>query len=363
LPWDGIFAQIDREFLRRDWEAAQRGETVPDCRLDGACGQCAACDGELQHIFAERGIERPGPDGIADDGAGGTPASPEGGEQGFDPRNADPTDPGRERDRWRKWRDRSPGKCWHRVVYAKTGDAAFWGHLDFQRQVRLALRRAGLPAAYSQGFNPQPLLKFGPPLPVGVAGDAEMLDLAFTHLAPAWEETLNRHLPAGVRVLASAEVGPVLSGAIDKDVDRYDYRAVLPPPGEGGPEPEASRRAIASFLDTTSRIYLRRRPKGDIEVDVRSLVCGDRLTVEDAPCPETGGAVLNFSLQRPPGEAGLPVFDFLAAVCGGLLPEPRLARVRRTALLARRRNGGWMSPLVRILELNQRLWLRKHLSA
>jgi len=108
---------------------------------------------------------------------------------------------------------------------------------------------------------------------------------------------------------------------------------------------------------------LRRRPKGDIEVDVRPLVCGDHLIVDDSVCPETGGSVLEFSLQRPPGEAGLPVYDFLAAVYGDLLPEPRLARVRRTALLSRRRDGGWTSPLVRIRELNLRRWLRKHLSA
>jgi len=357
LPWDGIFAQIDGDFLRRDWSAAQRGEMVADCRLDGECYLCEACDGELQHVFAV-----PGEEGAV---GGGRPVPVPPGDVApdFDPRNADPADPTRERNCWRKWRDRSPGKCWHRVVYAKTGDAAFWGHLDFQRQIRLALRRAELPAAYSQGFNPKPLLKFGPPLPLGVAGDAEMLDLAFTHHVPAWAELLNRHLPDGVRVLASAKVGPVLPGAIDKDVDRYDYRAVLPPPGEGGPEPDASRRAIASFLAATSWPYLRRRPKGDIEVDVRPLVCGDHLIVDDSVCPETGGSVLEFSLQRPPGEAGLPVYDFLAAVYGDLLPEPRLARVRRTALLSRRRDGGWTSPLVRIRELNLRRWLRKHLSA
>jgi len=355
LPWDGIFAGIDRDFLRHDWEAAQRGETVPDCRLEGDCVQCAACDGDLQHVFAEI------PDVSAVPEAGG--GDPAGEAPPFDPRNADPADPGRERARWIKWRDRSPGKCWYRVVYAKGGDAVFWGHLDFQRHIRLALRRAGLPSAYSQGFNPQPLLKFGPPLPVGVGGDAELMDLAFTRRMPAWEEALNRELPAGVRVSASAEVGPVLPGAIDKDVDRYDYRAVLPPPAEGGPEPGDLRRVIASFLGAASHIHLRRRPKGDIEVDVRPLVCGDRLIVADETCPETGGSVLEFSLQRPPGEAGLPAYDFLAAVCGDLLPEPRLARVRRTALLARRTDGGWTSPLVRIRELNQRYWLRKHLSA
>jgi len=352
LPWDGVFAQIDRDHLRQDWAAAQRGETLHDCRLEDECYSCEACDGDLQHVFAA-------PGSATEAAATGVPApGPD-----FDPRNADPADATREDGRWRKWRDRSPGKCWYRVVYTKEGDAAFWGHLDFQRQVRLALRRAGLPAAYSQGFNPQALLKFGPPLPVGVDGDSELLDLALTRRWPGWEDALNAQLPDGVRVTASTEVGPVLPGAIDKDVDRYDYRVVLPPPGEGGPAEEQARQAITSFLAADKWTYLRRRPKGDIEVDVRPLVCGDRIRVDNETRPTGDGVVLDFSLQRPSGEAGLPVYDFLAAVCGDLLPEPRLARVRRTALLARRRDGGWMSPLVRIRELNLRFWLRKHLSA
>ncbi len=352
LPWDGVFAQVDRDFLRGDWEAAQRAETLEDCRSEGLCTQCEACDDVLDHVFA-----------LPSSGPVIAPAVSDDDRPAFDPRNSVPGKPGRERDRWRKWRERAPGKCWHRVVYAKTGNAAFWGHLDFQRQLRLALRRAGLPVAYSQGFTPHPLLKFGPPLPLGVEGDSEMLDMAFSRYVPGWVEILNGHLPAGVRILRSVEVGPVLPGTIDKDVDRYDYSAVLPSPDDGGPGLTDLRRLVAEFLGETTRTYLRRRPKGDLEVDVRPLLCGDRLSVSETPCPQTGGAVLDFSLRRRTGEAGLPAYDFLAALCGDLLPEPRLARVRRTALLARRKDEGWMSPLARIRELNLRLWLRKHMSA
>ena len=349
LPWDGVFARVDREFLAADWRDALQGETVPDCRLQGGCSRCEACGPGLDHVFAlpAAGPLMPPPEPVA-------PA--------FDPRNADPEHPDRERDRWRKWRERAPGKCWHRVVYAKTGDAAFWGHLDFQRQLRLALRRADLPVAYSQGFTPHPLVKFGPPLPLGVEGDAELMDLALTRAVPGWEAALNAQLPAGVRVLHSVEVGPVLPGAIEKDVDRYDYSAELPLP-YGGPGPDALRRLCAEFLDADARIHLRRRPKGDVEIDVRPLLEGDRLTVSETPGPDAGGAVLEFSLRRRSGEAGLSAFEFLAALCGDELPEPRLARVRRTALLARRDDGGWMSPLARIRDLNLRLWLREHLTA
>ncbi len=350
LPWDDVFACVDRDFLEADWADAQRAETVDDCRLEGGCYDCEACGPGLDHVFALPGT---GP---------ATPQRPAAAAV-FDPRNADPADPSRELARWRKWRDRAPEKSWHRVVYAKTGDAAYWGHLDFQRHLRLALRRAGVPVAYSQGFTPHPLVKFGPPLPVGVEGDAELLDLALTRSVPGWRDELNAQLPSGLCLMQSVEVGPVLPGAIEKDVDRYDYAAELPSPGDGGPEPATLRREIAAFLDAGSRLHLRRRPKGDIEIDVRPLLCGDRLVLSETAGPDRGGAVLHFSLRRRPGEAGLSAFEFLAALCGDELPEPRLARVRRTALLARRDDGGWTSPLARIRDLNLRHWLRAHLSA
>ena len=43
---------------------------------------------------------------------------------------------------------------------AKGDEVRFVSHLDIQRLLQRAFRRAGIPLAYSQGFNPHPQLSF-----------------------------------------------------------------------------------------------------------------------------------------------------------------------------------------------------------
>jgi radical SAM-linked protein len=59
------------------------------------------------------------------------------------------------------------------VVYRKTGPALLVGHLDVLRAFERALRRAGLPIAHTEGFNPRPKIVFASPLGVGASGDEE----------------------------------------------------------------------------------------------------------------------------------------------------------------------------------------------
>lgn len=369
LPWDGVFAQVAKDFLAADWRKALAAETVPDCRLEGGCERCDACTPVQKHVFAlqpDGSRARRGKVAMAGSevkhGASRGAAAPGSGPRPFDPRNARPDDPDREEPRWRNWRDRAVEKCWYRVEYAKHGDPTLLGHLDFQRQLQLALRRARLPLAYSQGFNPHPLIKFGPPLSVGVAGDHELMDIALTHQVPGWEHRLNGHLPRGLRLLACEMVGATVPESIDQGVDRMDYRVELPREDEDGPEPAVVGPILDAFLGRDRVIHLRRRPKGDVEVDLRPLIDDGGLAVEPSNAVATG-PVLRIRMLRRTDRPGLPIHEFLAALFGDALPEPRYCRVTRTALLTRTDAGDWTSPLQRIRDHNSRLWLRKHLSA
>ena len=49
------------------------------------------------------------------------------------------------------------------------------GLLDLQRTMQRALRRSGLPIAYSNGFNPHIVMSFASALSSGIPGDAELL--------------------------------------------------------------------------------------------------------------------------------------------------------------------------------------------
>jgi radical SAM-linked protein len=63
------------------------------------------------------------------------------------------------------------------MAYTKKEEARYIAHLDLTRVFDRALRRAEITVAFSEGFNPHPKISFGPPLPVGVTGRREFVDI------------------------------------------------------------------------------------------------------------------------------------------------------------------------------------------
>ena len=74
--------------------------------------------------------------------------------------------------------ERPQEPCKIRFAFSKTGDIRFLSHLELVNAVARALRRAGAPVRYSQGFHPLPKLSFSPPLPVGMESLDEYLDVS-----------------------------------------------------------------------------------------------------------------------------------------------------------------------------------------
>ena len=65
------------------------------------------------------------------------------------------------------------------LLQFKKGDIVrHLGLLDLQRTMQRALRRSGLPVAYSKGFNPHIVMSFASALSSGIPGDAELLDVS-----------------------------------------------------------------------------------------------------------------------------------------------------------------------------------------
>ncbi len=360
LPWDSVDGGVSKDFLLKDWKRSLKEKTLHDCRLEGACYKCDACEGDIQHVFAQL-------ENMAESGHGeatneenqalATIEQPSG--SLFDPRNEDPFKPGTEIKKWTTWRQQAAAKCWYRLEYTKKGDMVFLGHLDFQRQLQLALRRSGLPVAYSRGYHPHPLLKFGPPLPVGVIGLRENLDIAFECQVPGMVESLNQALPDGLIIRQERVIGGQAPRSIDQIVQRFDYRAELPGPDEGGPRQGAVVAALEEFLGRQSMIVTRHRPKGDIDVDVRAMVPLGGLELEPE-FADDGGSVLRFTLKRSGTGATIPVHDFLAALLGEALADARQSLVTRTGYFGRNNHGRLMTPLQEVGETSRRFWLGKH---
>lgn len=64
-----------------------------------------------------------------------------------------------------------------RVKYQITGRLAYLSHLETVRSMERVVRRARLPFAITEGFNPHMKIAFGPALPVGAGSNSEYFDV------------------------------------------------------------------------------------------------------------------------------------------------------------------------------------------
>lgn len=78
----------------------------------------------------------------------------------------------------------------------------FVGHLDLMRAFQRSIKRAKLPIAYSNGFNPHQLMSFAIPLSLGVTGLAEIVEVQLKIKVEEEEiiRSLNEVLPEGLKV-------------------------------------------------------------------------------------------------------------------------------------------------------------------
>jgi radical SAM-linked protein len=152
--------------------------------------------------------------------------------------------------------------------FSKGEEVRFVSHLDVQRLFGRAFRRAGTPVAYSQGFNPHPVLAFATALAIGVTSDAEWLDVKLERDIPcaAFIQSVNAALPEGFRILEALEaeekipsLTALLSGA--------NYTIVF----DGNPDEAYFQTALETLL--SGPITITKRTKGGMKpVDIRPQV-------------------------------------------------------------------------------------------
>ena len=142
------------------------------------------------------------------------------------------------------------------LVYEKTSSAKYVSHLDFVRMFGRAIRRAKLPIAYSEGFNPHPLLAFALPLSVGYTSECEILELTMAEeIAPSVVmDRLNAVLPEGVRITAAHEGKSRLKAL---DIALYVVY------------PEKTPDGIADFLLNKEILIEKKTKSGIKETDIR----------------------------------------------------------------------------------------------
>jgi len=167
LPWDHLSSGVDKEYLWQEYQRASSEEFTNDCRWHGCVG-CGVCDHKnIKPVLYQAEQNQ----AIATS------------------RRSDLT--GQDAETHRYW-----------LQYAKLGEVRFFGQLEAAQAFARAVRRAGLPAAYSKGFHPHIKLSFGQALPLGLESLIEEAYLTLTQERDCQNITalLNASLPEGMRV-------------------------------------------------------------------------------------------------------------------------------------------------------------------
>jgi radical SAM-linked protein len=97
-----------------------------------------------------------------------------------------------------------------RIRFRKGGPLRFLSHHDLLRTFERMLRRAALPFHHTQGFNPHPRLIFALSLPLGVVGQAEVVELELTEVLDLQEirQRLSAQTPHGLDILSLVRIDP-----------------------------------------------------------------------------------------------------------------------------------------------------------
>ncbi|WP_406830201.1 TIGR03936 family radical SAM-associated protein [Pedococcus sp. KACC 23699] len=166
-----------------------------------------------------------------------------------------------------------------RIRYAKRGRLRFSSTRDFQRALERALRRAGVPMAFSAGFHPHPKVSYANAAPTGTASEAEYFEISVTERVDteSLRAALDEALPEGLDVLEVVEAAP---GSLADRLQASDWVIEF----RGVPIEEV--RAAADELLARDRVEVSRTFKtGPRTFDVRSAVVSlDVSASEEADC-------------------------------------------------------------------------------
>ncbi len=215
-----------------------------------------------------------------------------------------------------------------RIRFTKAGKIRWTSHRDVARIWERAIRRIGLPVAYSQGFSPHPKVHFGLALSTGHESVAEYLDIDLDDASPAMPdeaglgelpERLSAALPVGLAVTAVAEVAAnatSLQAAVTSCSWSIEIRRV---------DPATVAGAIRSALAAEELVLTRQRKGKDVTDDVRPYLL-DLAVVG----PTDDGTEIDAHLATQP--RGLRIGE-LIAVLGTGGEEGRVRRVTQWTLL------------------------------
>ena len=180
-----------------------------------------------------------------------------------------------------------------------------------------AVQRGGLPVAWTDAATPRLRLSFAAPLPLGVIGDAELIDVFLAERLPTWRvrEALDGHLPAGWALVDLYDVwpaGPALAGRVVAAVYRMHLAT--------GASPTTVATAAAQMMAARELPRDRLKGGGTVRYDLRRLI--DEIAVAEAGPPVVVRARTRFDPELGTGRP-----DEVLAALGDAAGAPLEAEV------------------------------------
>ncbi|MFN3927424.1 MAG: TIGR03960 family B12-binding radical SAM protein [Pseudanabaenaceae cyanobacterium] len=191
LPWDHIDTGISKQWLVKDWYKALQNEVEPDCSFH-KCYACGVCGPQFGHNV----VIEPPPIPV------------------YNPQKT-------QKQRVQRLR----------VRFGKLGTMALISHLDLMRLFERALRRAGLPIAYSEGFHPLPKIAIAKALPLGHTSTGEIADFELTEVVDpqAFIDSLQLQLGEEIPLYSAVNI-PMSAPAAEMSVTSAIYELNLTTP-------------------------------------------------------------------------------------------------------------------------------------
>lgn len=243
LPWDITSPGVNRDFLLREWKKAMNAVLTEDCRR-GSCSACGICPNLGVHVMDYLNEEK----GQNFKRQVQTAAAKE-----HDPKGAG-----------------KPRKLYkYRAEITKGSALRYVSHLDYANLFLRAFDRAGLPMAYSEGFNPHMKVSFASALSLGVISEAEYMDFELTRpiCQPEVFDRLKEQLPPGAELRELREVHGKLP-ALMSQADEARYTLTVPYDGDEA----AAVQAVRAYNEAKEAIWHRVTPKKKREIETKQYM-------------------------------------------------------------------------------------------
>jgi radical SAM-linked protein len=156
-----------------------------------------------------------------------------------------------------------------RIRFSRGEEIKYLSHLDLIRVWQRALNRAGIPLAYSKGFNPHPQISMALALAMGVTSEAELMDIMLDKFVSphAFTAAMSRQMPRGLAIDGVFNT-PLTIPSLQSQVRQAEYTVTI----STEKTKDDVESAINALLDKETLPWEHMRDTGPHKYDLRALV-------------------------------------------------------------------------------------------